>query len=45
MTELEKLKRELFFLEMKDSWDSIDFENAERLRERIRELEEGAAND
>lgn len=40
ISEKQKLERDLFILEMKDSWDSVDYAEAERLRQRIRELEE-----
>ncbi len=39
MDKLETLKRELFFLEMKDRWDYVDFQEAERLRKEIADLE------
>ena len=39
MSELEKLKKELFILEMKDRWDVLDRQEAERLRKKIAELE------
>lgn len=39
MDKLECLKRELFFLEMKDRWDYVDHQEAERLRKEIADLE------
>lgn len=40
MNELERLKRELFFLEMKTCKDSVDHEQIQRLTRAIKELEE-----
>ena len=37
--ELEKLKNDLFMLQMCDHWSSDDYRYADELRERIRELE------
>lgn len=38
---IEQLQRELFFLEMKDRWDVLDFEEADRIRNEIEELKNG----
>ena len=40
ISEKQKLEKQLFILEMKDSWDSVDRAEAQRLRDQIRELEE-----
>lgn len=40
MDELERLKEQLFLLDMKDRWDAEDFAMADTLRKQIRELEE-----
>lgn len=37
--EIEKLKEQLFLLDMKDRWTAEDFEYADELRKKIRELE------
>lgn len=36
---LEELKEALFYLDMKDRWTAEDFEYADELRKKIRELE------
>jgi hypothetical protein len=36
---LEKLEKELFYLEMKDGWTADDFEKSRKLKEEIRKLE------
>jgi hypothetical protein len=38
--ELEKLKREAFLLEMKDTWSSVDYRYSEDLSRRIHDLKE-----
>ncbi len=38
--ELEKLEREYFVLNMKDTWDSGDHKYAQELREKIKKLKE-----
>ena len=42
MKKLEKLKNELFILEMKDRWTNEDYEKVKELRQQIRELENEA---
>lgn len=39
MKKLEKLKNELFILEMKDRWTNEDYAKVKELRQQIRELE------
>lgn len=39
MKKLEKLKNELFILEMKDRWTNEDYVKVKELRQQIRELE------
>ena len=39
MKKLEKLKNELFILEMKDRWTNEDYVKAKELRQQIKELE------
>lgn len=34
------LEMQLFFLEMKDHWDSVDYDEAQRLRDEIKKLKE-----
>ena len=41
---LERLKRELFILEMKDHWDDADFSYADELNRQIKELEDEEKN-
>lgn len=36
---IEQLQRELFFLEMKEHWDVLDFEEADRIKKEIEELQ------
>lgn len=42
MKKLEKLKNELFILEMKDRWTNEDYVKVKELRQQIRELENEA---
>ena len=42
MKKLEKLKNELFILEMKDRWTNEDDAKVKELRQQIRELENEA---
>lgn len=42
MKKLEKLKNELFILEMKDRWANEDYAKVKELRQQIRELENEA---
>ena len=42
MKKLEKLKNELFILEMKDRWTNEDYAKVKELRQQIRELEDEA---
>ncbi|WP_255374727.1 hypothetical protein [Massilimicrobiota sp. An80] len=42
MKKLEKLKNELFILEMKDRWTNEDYAKVKELRQQIRELENEA---
>lgn len=37
---INELNRQLFILEMKDKWDSVDFAEAQRLRIEIAELQQ-----
>ncbi|WP_317317756.1 hypothetical protein [Longibaculum muris] len=39
MKKLEKLKNELFILEMKDRWTNEDYVKVKELRQQIKELE------
>lgn len=39
MKKLEKLKNELFILEMKDRWTNEDYAKVKELRQQIKELE------
>lgn len=34
------LKRQIFILDMKDNWDSVDFTDMNRMKEELRKLEE-----
>lgn len=42
MKKLEKLKNELFILEMKDRWTNEDYAKVKELRQQIREFENEA---
>jgi hypothetical protein len=35
-----RLKRQIFILDMKDNWDSVDFMDMNRMKEELRKLEE-----
>lgn len=43
--ELDKLEMDLFMLEMKDTWFTADYKEADKLRKQIRELEEEINNE
>lgn len=44
MSELERLEKNLFMLEMADHWDSEDYRIADELRKRIKELKGNGKN-
>lgn len=43
--ELDKLEMQLFMLEMKDTWFTADYKEADMLRKKIRELKKEIENE
>lgn len=39
-SKIKNLERELFFLEMKDHWDAVDYDYYQHLKNEIRKLKE-----
>ena len=44
-TEIEKIEREIFMLEMKDHWSSSDYFRKNELRSKLNELRKQAQNE